>query len=282
MALDNNWYTEIHADCGSAFSLQLGSKVHEEHTPYQLLTIYETRQWGKLMTLDGLVMLTTRDNFLYHEMMTHPALLTHPDPKRVLIIGGGDCGTLREVLKHKGVEKAVQAELDERVTRISEQYFPELCASNNDPRADLQFVDGIKWVEDANAGSYDIIIIDSTDPIGQAARLFSAEFYADCHKALSDNGILIAQSESPLLHAHIIKSMRDNMRDAGFADIATLCFPQPVYPSGWWSSTMALKHGSITEFRRIDAATELNTRYYTSVLHEGLLTLPPFLSQEIK
>lgn len=282
MALDNHWYTEIHADCGSAFSLELGSKVHEEQTPYQLLAIYDTKQWGKLMTLDGLVMLTTRDNFLYHEMMTHPALLTHPDPKRVLIIGGGDCGTLREVLKHKGVQQAVQAELDERVTRVSEQYFPELCESNNDPRADLQFVDGIKWIEDAETGSYDIIIIDSTDPIGQAARLFSAEFYSDCNKALSANGILIAQSESPLLHADIIRSMRNNMMAAGFAELTTLCFPQPVYPSGWWSSTMALKQGVTKDFRRIDAASELNTRYYTSALHEGLLTLPPFLAEAVK
>lgn len=280
MALDDNWYTEIHADCGSAFSLELGEKVHEEQTSYQLLSIYETTQWGNLMTLDGLVMLTTRDNFLYHEMMTHPALLTHPDPKRVLIIGGGDCGTLREVLKHPGVELAVQAELDERVTRVSEIYFPELCESNNDSRADLQFVDGIKWVEDAKPGSYDVIIIDSTDPIGQAARLFSAEFYGDCHKALSQNGILIAQSESPLLHADIIKSMRQNMNTAGFADLATLCFPQPVYPSGWWSSTMALKAGSAADFRRTDI-TALNCRYYSSALHQGLLQLPPFLAAAI-
>lgn len=280
MALDDNWFTEIHADCGSAFSLELGAKVHEEQTPYQLLAIYETAQWGKLMTLDGLVMLTTRDNFLYHEMMAHPALLTHPDPKRVLIIGGGDCGTLREVLKHPGVELAVQAELDERVTRVSEKYFPELCESNNDPRAQLQFVDGIKWIEDAEPGSYDIIIIDSTDPIGQAARLFSAEFYGDCLKALSDQGILIAQSESPLLHAYIIKSMRHNMAEAGYAELATLCFPQPVYPSGWWSSTMALKSGLVTDYRRIDAAT-LKCKYYSSALHQGLLQLPPFLAAAI-
>ncbi|MBE9516776.1 MAG: polyamine aminopropyltransferase [Proteobacteria bacterium] len=280
MALDNNWFTEIHADCGSAFSLELGAKIHEEQTPYQLLAIYETAQWGNLMTLDGLVMLTTRDNFLYHEMMTHPALLTHPDPKRVLIIGGGDCGTLREVLKHPGMEQVVQAELDERVTRVSEQYFPELCESNNDSRAQLEFVDGIKWVEDAEPGDYDIIIIDSTDPIGQAARLFSAEFYNDCNKALSGQGILIAQSESPLLHADIIKSMRRNMMEAGFGNLATLCFPQPVYPSGWWSSTMALKNGSASNFRRIDAAS-LNNKYYTSALHEGLLELPPFLRAAI-
>lgn len=281
MSLDDNWFTEVHADCGSAFSLELGTKVHEEQTPYQLLTIYETAQWGNLMTLDGLVMLTTRDNFLYHEMMTHPALLTHPDPKRVLIIGGGDCGTLHEVLKHPGVELVVQAELDERVTRVSEQYFPELCESNHDPRAQLQFADGIKWVEDAESGSYDVIIIDSTDPIGQAARLFSAEFYGDCLKALSDQGILIAQSESPLLHADIIKSMRQNMNEAGFGELATLCFPQPVYPSGWWSSTMALKSGSTTEFRHIDSAP-LNCKYYSPSLHQGLLQLPPFLATAIQ
>ncbi len=135
MSLDKTWYTEEWAGQGSAISLKIKDKVHDEQSTYQRIEIYETESFGTLMTLDGLVMVTDRDNFVYHEMMSHPALFTHPDPKRVLIIGGGDCGTLHEVLKHKSVELAEQVELDERVTRVAEKFFPELCESNNDPRA---------------------------------------------------------------------------------------------------------------------------------------------------
>ncbi len=137
MSLDNSWYTEEWAGQGSAISLKTVKKLHDEQSAYQRIEIYQTETFGTLMTLDGLVMVTDRDNFVYHEMMSHPALFTHPDPQQVLVIGGGDCGTLHEVLKHKTVTLAEQVELDERVTRVSEKFFPELCESNNDPRARL-------------------------------------------------------------------------------------------------------------------------------------------------
>src|SRR5690606_11377001 len=156
---------------------------------------------GRLMVIDGSIMLTQRDNFLYHEMMSHPALFTHPDPKRVVIIGGGDCGTLREVLKHASVESVVQIDIDERVTRLSERFFPELCSSNGDPRADLRFEDGIEWIKRAADGSIDVLIIDSTDPVGPAVGLFAVDFYRECCRALAANGVMVQQSESPLLHA---------------------------------------------------------------------------------
>src|SRR5688572_22552851 len=157
---EKNWVTEIHGKDGSAFSMKLGEKLHEEQSPYQKLEIYATETFGNLMLLDGCVMLTDRDNFLYHEMMSHPALFTHPNPKTVVIIGGGDCGTLREVLKHKGVEEAWQIDIDERVTRLAEKYFPSLCESNHDPRAKLHFIDGIQWMKDRAPNSVDVIIID--------------------------------------------------------------------------------------------------------------------------
>jgi spermidine synthase len=278
MTLDPNWFTERCDECGSAFSLKLREKLHEERSPYQLIEIYETESFGRLMTLDGFVMLTTRDNFLYHEMMTHPALYTHPAPKRVLIIGGGDCGCLLEVLKHPGIERADLVDIDERVTRVSEKYFPELCASNNDPRASLNFVDGIRWVEDADPGSYDVIVIDSTDPIGQAARLFSEEFYGACRNALSDDGVLIAQTESPLFHKDLIHSVAQRLAGAGFADSARLYFPQCVYPSGWWTATLAVNRDSAVTFREQDAANKgFVTRYYNAGIHRGALAAPEFM-----
>ncbi len=216
---DKKWFTEACTECGTAFSLTIKGKLHEEQTRFQNIEVYETETFGNLMTIDGFVMLTSRDNFLYHEMMTHPVLFTHPAPKRVLIIGGGDCGTLREVLRHPEVEHAQQVDIDEGVTRASEKYFPELCQSNDDPRAELHFADGIKWVKEAEAGSIDIIIVDSTDPIGPAEGLFNEAFYRDCLKALGSDGILVQQSESPLLHVKLLKAMRHAMRQAGFSDL---------------------------------------------------------------
>ncbi len=278
MPLDKNWYTEEWAGQGSAISLKINSKVHDEQSTYQRIEIYETETFGTLMTLDGLVMVTDRDNFVYHEMMSHPALFTHPDPKRVLVIGGGDCGTLHEVLKHKSVTLAQQVELDERVTRVSEKFFPELCESNRDPRARLHFADGIKWAADAKPDSYDVIIIDSTDPVGPAAGLFSEEFYKNCFRALRARGIVVGQSESPLFHADLIVSVQKSFKAAGFRDVATLFFPQCTYPSGWWSATMACKDGSVSEFRAAAASAKpFATRYYNRDIHAAALATPEFL-----
>ena len=283
MALDQSWYTEEWAGQGSAISLKTVKKVHDEQSAYQRIEIWETETFGTLMTLDGLVMVTDRDNFVYHEMMTHPALFTHPNPKRVLIIGGGDCGTLREVLKHSGVELAEQVELDERVTRVAEKFFPELCEKNADPRACLHFTDGIQWVADAKPDSYDVIIVDSTDPVGPAAGLFSETFYHNCLKALRPRGIVVGQSESPLFHPDLIVAMHKAMRTAGFADTASLQFQQCTYPSGWWSCTMAGKDASLEGFREDAAAgKDFATRYYNAGIHSAARALPEFLIQALR
>lgn len=275
MSLDDNWFTEPCDECGTAFSLQDARKIHDEQSEFQHIEVYDTAKFGNLMVIDGYVMLTTRDNFLYHEMMSHPALFTVAEAKDVLIIGGGDCGTLREVLKHTSVQRAIQVDIDERVTRVSEMFFPELCDSNGDPRAELLFEDGIKYVADAAENSFDVVIIDSTDPIGQAARLFSTEFYSDCQRILRDGGVMVAQSESPICHQPLIKAMHSNMRAAGFAASQTLHFPQPCYPTGWWSCTMAGKNHDLQQFRYEDAAQRtFTTRYYSADGHRGAGSVP--------
>jgi spermidine synthase len=275
----SEWFTEQHADAGSAFSLKIKKKLHEEQSEFQHLEIYETETFGNLMIIDGCTMVSTRDNFFYHEMMSHPALFTHPDPKRVWIIGGGDCGTLREVLKHPSVEQAVQIDIDERVTRLAEIYFPELCESNNDPRADLKFIDGIKWVKDAAPNSVDIIIVDSTDPVGPALGLFSEEFYRDCFACLSENGMVVQQSESALYHMKLIGEMRGAMGNAGLKHLQTLFFPQCLYPSGWWSATIASK-GDLSKFREADSANKpFDTTYYNVDIHKAALAQPEFVKK---
>ena len=281
-ASEPRWFTEQHARSGSSFGLRIKSKLHAEQTPYQSIEIYDTTDWGKLMIIDGCTMVSTRDNFLYHEMMSHPALFTHARAKRVVIIGGGDCGTLREVLKHEEVEHAIQVEIDERVTRLAEQYFPELCESNHDPRAELLFIDGIKYMAEHEPESIDVIIVDSTDPVGPAEGLFGAAFYETCYKALRPSGILVQQSESPLVHLDLIKAMRSAMRFADFNAVKTLTFPQPLYPTGWWSCTMARKGADLDGFRERGAATmRFETRYYNADVHKAALSSPEFMRETL-
>ncbi len=271
------WFTEIVEDSGSAFSLRIKSKVHEEQTPYQSIEVYDTEGFGHLMVIDGFTMLSSRDNFLYHEMLSHPVLFTHQAPRHVAIIGGGDCGTLGEVLKHQEVETAVQIDIDERVTRVAEQFFPELTESNQDPRASLLFEDGIAWIRHVEKASLDVIIIDSTDPVGPAEGLFTADFYRDCLAALAPGGLLVQQSESPLYHMDIIRGMYADLTSAGFADQRTLFFPQAIYPSGWWSATMAAKDRSLQDWRReAAAACGFATTYYNAAIHQAALAAPQF------
>ncbi|SEH05774.1 polyamine aminopropyltransferase [Candidatus Venteria ishoeyi] len=273
-----NWFTEASTETGIGFSLHTKEKLHSEQTPYQTIDIYATETFGNLMVIDGFVMLSTRDNFLYHEMMSHPVIFSHPHPRKVVIIGGGDCGTLQEVLKHPAIQQVTQIDIDERVTRLSELYFPELCQANHDPRAKLLFADGIQWMQQADAGSVDIIIVDSTDPIGPAEGLFQQPFYQECLRVLASDGILVQQSESPLLHLEsIIQPMHQAMSSAGFATVRTLHFPQPVYPSGWWSATLAYRNAKV-DFRELDAQNKgFDTRYYDAAMHHCAFVLPPFM-----
>ncbi len=188
------------------------------------------------------------------------------------------------MLKHPGVEKVTQIDIDERVTRVSELYFPELCEANNDPRAELLFIDGIKWMEEAPAGSLDVIIVDSTDPVGPGEVLFTEAFFRACYNALGDGGLVVQQSESPLLHMEIIRRMYTLMGGAGFGEsIRTLFFPQTIYPSGWWSATMARKGRPIDGFREEAVASRpFSTVYYNAAIHRGALAAPQFFIDGIR
>jgi spermidine synthase len=277
-----HWFSETCAEMGSKLSFNVKKQLHEEKTPYQTIAIYETTHFGKLMTIDGFVMLTTLDNFLYHEMLSHWPLFTHPHPEHIVIIGGGDCGTLREVLKHDTVQSAHLIDIDERVTRLAEQYFPELCVSNTDPRATLSFIDGIQWVAEQAASkpqSVDLIIVDSTDPVGPGEGLFTTDFYQHCFNLLKPDGLLVQQSESPLYHKPLMQRMRHNLHTAGFHAFHTATFPQPCYPSGWWSATLAGKHAHLPMFRTQAATNKsFKTQYYNTEIHHAALATPECLT----
>jgi spermidine synthase len=276
--LNTQWCNEINN--GAAFGLKIKQKLASKQSDFQLVEIFETEEFGNLMMLDGCTMVSSRENFLYHEMMSHPALFSHPNPKNVVIIGGGDCGTLREVLRHKGVETVHQIDIDKVVTDMAEIYFPELCESNNDPRAHIMFDDGIKFMADATDNSIDVIIVDSTDPVGPGEGLFNHAFYTNCLRALRADGIFVQQSESPLLHLPLLLEMRQAMLDVGFSDLKHVNFPQMIYPSGWWSGTMAKKSGDFSSFREADAkqlSEENDLQYYNADMHVASQALPNFL-----
>ena len=279
----SQWLHENFEHTGSSIGFRVTRKLDEVQSPFQKIEVYESTDWGNVMLIDGAMMLTSRDNFFYHEMMAHPALFTHADPKRVVIIGGGDCGTLREVLRHPGVEQATQCDIDEQVTRMAEKHFPELCESNNDPRAELLWDDGIAWMANCAPDSVDIVIVDSTDPIGPAEGLFNQAFFESCHRALKADGILVQQSESPLALLDLIKAMRAEMGKAGFHSFQTLPFPQPCYPTGWWSCTMARKDAvGDWGFRETDAAAKtFPTAFYSAAVHRGAQALPPFVARAL-
>lgn len=235
------YFYEYSDDVDTIFGYVIKKRVEVIQTQFQTIEIFETKQHGYLMVIDGFVMLTSRDNYFYHEVMGHSCLVAHPDPKDVLIIGGGDCGTLSEVLSHQSVKSCTQIDIDKHVTELALKYFPELAQKNKDPRATVKFDDGVKWLKEADQSSYDVIIIDSTDPIGPGEGLFNQEFHNQCFRALRDDGIVVQQSESPLFQRKILDGIRSNFSRSGFNEVTTLAYPQPCYPSGLWSATLGSK-----------------------------------------
>lgn len=174
----------------------------------------------------------------------------------------------------------MQIDIDERVTRASEKYFPELCESNDDPRAELKFADGIEWIRQAAPGSLDIIIVDSTDPVGPAEGLFGVSFYQSCLKALAPDGLLVQQAESPLMHLPVHVAMHAALAEAGFSSTHPVSFPQPVYPSGWWSAIIASRSETLPPQRELQVPQE-SLQYYRPEMHQAALVVPPFLSRAI-
>ncbi len=272
------WFTERQTP-DLALSLRVARTLWRETTPYQELLVAETAAFGRLLALGGTVQLTERDEFFYHEMLAHVPLAAHPGPRRVLVVGGGDGGTVREVLRHDSVERVDLVEIDEAVVRASRAYFPTLAVCLDDPRVRIHYADGIAFVADAPAGAYDVVLVDSTDPVGPAEGLFQSPFYLSVAHALSPDGIVCAQSESPLLHGELIARTAREMRSA-FAHVGLYLCPVPTYPSGQWSFLAASRAGVPSEPRRRPALP--GARYYTPDVHRAAFALPPYAAAHIE
>ena len=275
------WYTEKHSD-NVGITMKVTRTLFSGKSEFQQLDIVETLDYGRMMLLDGLVMVTERDEFVYHDMITHPALFTHPAPKRVLVIGGGDGGTIREIVKHPGVEEAVLCEIDGMVIDQSIELLPSMaCELRGNPRVKVHVADGIAFIRE-HPDTFDVILIDSTDPIGPAVGLFEEDFYRLVFAALKSDGIMVAQSESPFYHGQIQKSMYANLR-AVFPLVEMYQAFIPTYPSGLWSFAFASKkYHPVRDFDRQRAARRgFHTKYYNENLHLGAFMLPTFARENI-
>ena len=272
------WFTEKQTpSVGITCKTQV--TLHVEQTPFQHLAIIDTEQFGRMLVLDGMVQTTVADEFVYHEMIAHVGLNSHPHPERVLVIGGGDGGTLREVVKHPAVKKATLAEIDARVIETSKQYLPELSSVlNGHPKAEVRIEDGIKYIKE-HREEFDLVIVDSTEPVGPAKNLFSYDFYKSVFEALKEDGMLVAQTESPFFNADLIQEVHQHLNQI-FPIVKLYLASIPTYPSGLWSFTAASKkHDPETP---CSLSYPANTRYYTPALHRASFVLPQFVEELVK
>ncbi len=270
------WFTEYQTN-SLAFTCKITDILRKEQTKYQTLAVVDTVQFGKMLLLDGMVMTTELDEYVYHEMITQVALNVHPDPRKVLIIGGGDGGALREVVNHPKVEKATLVEIDERVILASKDFFPQLSCSFEHEKAELVIDNGIEFIQ-KHENTFDVVIVDSTEPVGAAVELFSPGFYENVFASLHKDGIIVVQSESPFINPDVIKTAYGGL--ASLFPITKLYLASiPTYPSGLWSFTIGSKK---YDPEVILKKGEGNKKYYSYDIHQAAFVLPPFVKDIIQ
>lgn len=276
-------YNELyHRNTGLTIGIE--ETLFNEISSYQLTEIFLSDTWGKLLVIDGMVMLSEYDEFVYHEMLAHVPLNTHSDPKQVLIIGGGDGGTAREVLKHPAVQNVDLAEIDETVIRACKQHMPEVGDWEN-PRLNVRITNGIDYIKNSE-DQYDVILVDGSDPVGPAAELFRKEFYQHCNKALKQDGVMATQCESPWInsyHSHM-KEVSDAMGEL-FSTHRPYLASIPLYPAGLWCFMLGSKSSDPISSESLDRAASNTTtngnsfKYYNPEIHRSAFSLPNFVRE---
>ncbi|MGQ9556874.1 MAG: polyamine aminopropyltransferase [Desulfurispora sp.] len=260
-------------------SCRVAKMLHYEQTPYQELMVVDTYEFGRMLFLDNIIQTNVKDEFVYHEMMAHVGLNTLPHPRRVLVVGGGDGGVIREIIKHPSVEKATLVEIDAKVVEAAQKYLPEISCALTDPRVEVVIDDGIKHVQQSK-NQYDMIIVDSTDPIGPAVGLFAGEFYRSVAEALTEDGLFVAQTESPFFNQDLIPRVYKEISSAfPLTRLYLACIP--TYPGGLWTFTMGSKKHDPLQVD-VSRIPDLNTKYYSPGIHRACFELPPFVANLIK
>jgi spermidine synthase len=264
-------------------SVRVDRQIHTEQSEFQRIDVFESREFGRFLTLDGYMMLTEKDEFIYHEMITHVPMASNPDIKTVLVIGAGDGGTVRELTRSPGVERIDMVEIDERVVEVCKTHLIQTACRLGDPRVNIRYEDGLRFVRGKN-NAYDLIIVDSTDPFGPGEGLFTSEFYGNCFEALTDVGILVNQHESPY-YAEDAKAMQRAHRR--IREIFPICMVYqahiPTYPSGHWLFGFASKKVNplFADLGRWNGLG-LNTAYYNTEIHEGCFAMPNYVKELLR
>lgn len=277
--MPEDWFLEKHTPY-AGLSLAVSARLFDQRSAFQRIEVLECPEYGRVLLLDGCVMLTDRDEFVYHEMIVHPALLMHPQPRAVLIIGGGDGGSVREVLRHETVERVELVEIDEAVIETSRRFFPALSADLDDPRVSIHCEDGFTYL-DAHRGQYDLIVVDSIDPVGEAAKLFTQAFYEKVKAGLKPGGCAVFQTESPFYNGDVLVQVQEKLHGL-FAQVAPYLAHIPTYPSGLWSFTFAsdaIDPRSASLARHPTFLDEL--KYLTPELLRAAFVLPAYLRRRL-
>lgn len=274
------WYSENHSD-DVKFSLRVEKQLYTKQTEYQRIDVMTSKEFGTFMTLDGLMMVAEKDEFIYHEMIAHVPMSVNPEIKNVLVIGGGDGGTVKQLVRYDGIESIDLVEIDYEVVEACKKFLPSVSSGLNDSRVNIHYEDGLKFVRSTKE-KYDLIIVDSTDPFGPGEGLFTREFYGNCFRALSDSGIMVNQHESPYYENYANSLVRAHKRIKGVFPVHKIYQAHiPTYPSGHWLFGFASnKFDPIKDF---DAdrwnSLGLDTKYYNTELHKGCFALPNYVKE---
>lgn len=269
------WLTEDERD-NLKISYRVKDVLFEETSPYQHVMVLDSYDFGPMLVLDGVVQTTSMDGHIYNEMIAHVPMTMHPQPRQVLIIGGGDCGVAREVAKYKDVERIDMVEIDEAVVRACKQYLPAVSGNLSDPRVRYHYADGVQFVKGIRE-RYDVIIVDSSDPVGPAQQLFEMEFYRDLQGALAAGGVMACQSQSPIFHADVMAQSYERIGRL-FPHRKLFTAVVPTYPGGLWSFTLGSK-------RELPAPESIRFRKQAQYVNEAVLrscfSLPTFVEESL-
>lgn len=274
------WFTEDHSK-DAKFSIRVEKQLYSGKSDFQRIDVFESKEFGKFFTLDGYIMITEKDEFIYHDMIVHVPMATNPDIRKVLVIGAGDGGTVRELVRYESIEKIDMVEIDKLVVDVCREYFPRSTSGLDDERVSLYFEDGLKFVQE-KIDAYDLIIVDSTDPIGPGEGLFTREFYKNCYRALKKDGILVNQHESPFYENYAKSMQRAHKRIREFFPVAKVYQVHiPTYASGHWLFGFASKTYDPVADLNSDAwnALNLETGYYNTEIHKGSFAIPNYVKK---
>lgn len=269
------WFTEQHTD-DVRFSIHIKEQLYSGKSYYQQIEVFDSYEFGRVLVLDGYIMLTEKDEYIYHEMMVHVPMACNPDIRRVLVIGAGDGGTVRELCRYDSITQIDMVEIDEQVVKACKEYLPQTACRLEDPRVHIYYEDGLKFVRRVE-DTYDLIIVDSTDPFGPGEGLFTKEFYGNCFTALREHGILTNQHESTYYDSYTSMVSRTHRRMRSVFPVAMVYQAHiPTYPSGHWLFGFASKNiHPVYDFKpEIWEQLGLETKYYNTQLHTGCFALP--------